>query len=178
MYILIETDAGIRLVDQHAVHEKALFLCLDPKLRDLSTGGQQPLLIPKNVELTAAETATVEPLLDELAKHGIEAEPFGPTSILVRAYPAALRRVNWQNFFADLAASGSHAKALASLHERIAHSAACHGAIKAGARLSQEEMFELVQLLYRLEHMEHCPHGRPTTLDLSWQELERRFQRS
>lgn len=177
MYLLVETDEGIRLLDQHAVHEKALFLCLDPVANKLAAGGQQRLFIATNVELSAAETAAVEPLLPELAKHGIEAEPFGPTSIMVRAYPAALKRVNWQNFFGDLAASGSHAKALAGLHERIAHSAACHGAIKAGQRLSNDEMLELVRLLYRLEHMEHCPHGRPTTLDLTWKELERRFQR-
>jgi DNA mismatch repair protein MutL len=64
-----------------------------------------------------------------------------------------------------------------ALQQRIAHAAACHGAVKAGQDLSAEEQHELVRLLYELDHMEHCPHGRPTTLDLSWQELARRFQR-
>nr|MBA3709001.1 DNA mismatch repair protein MutL [Planctomycetota bacterium] len=97
--------------------------------------------------------------------------------VLVRAHPAALKRLDWQAFFTALAASGSGAKAVGSIAERIAHSAACHGAVKAGHELGREEQLELVRLLYRLEHMEHCPHGRPTTLDLGWGELARRFQR-
>jgi len=175
MFLLIETEHGIRLVDQHALHEKALFLCLDPT--DIAAGGIQELAIPRTVELTAAELATVEPLLPALAEHGIAAEPFGPTTLLLRSHPAALRRTNWSTFFTSLAASGDRDKALGTLSERIAHSAACHGAIKAGQKLSSEEQLELVRLLYRLDHMEHCPHGRPTTLDLTWAELERRFQR-
>jgi DNA mismatch repair protein MutL len=177
MYLLIETDTGIRLVDQHALHEKALFLCLDPAVTDVGAGGRQELLVPRTVELGAAEVSTVEPLLASLAPHGIEAEVFGPTTLLVRAHPAALKRLDWPAFFTSLAASGSGAKAMGTISERIAHSAACHGAIKAGQELGAEEQLELVRLLYRLEHMEHCPHGRPTTLDLPWPELSRRFQR-
>ncbi|MBA2482231.1 MAG: DNA mismatch repair endonuclease MutL, partial [Planctomycetes bacterium] len=84
MYLLIETDTGIRLVDQHALHEKALFLCLDPAVTDVSAGGRQELLVPRAIELGAAEVAAVEPLLASLQPHGIEAEVFGPTTILVR----------------------------------------------------------------------------------------------
>ncbi len=177
MYLLIETDRGIRLVDQHALHEKALFLCLDPAATDLNAGGRQELLIPRTVELLAHEVAALEGLLPQLAPFGIIAEVFGPTAVLVRAHPAALRRLNWSAFLATLAEGGSSADAVAKLRERIAHGLACHGAVKAGQELSTAEQLELVSLLYRLEHMEHCPHGRPTTLDLPWGELERRFQR-
>jgi DNA mismatch repair protein MutL len=177
MYLLIETDQGIRLVDQHALHEKALFVGLDPATGDLARGGRQELLVPVRVELMAGEIATVAPLLPELRPFGIEAEVFGPTALLVRAYPAMLKRLNWPAFFSALAESGTGAQAAAALSTRIAYSAACHGAVKAGQELSPEEQLELVRLLYSLEHMEHCPHGRPTTLDLSWKELERRFQR-
>lgn len=177
MFLLIETDRGIRLVDQHALHEKALFLCLDPGRTDLLRAGIQPLLVPKSIELSASEVAAVAPLLPDLVQHGIEAEVFGPCALLLRAHPAALRRLNWTGFFSGLAESGSNSKAVASLRERIAHSAACHGAVKAGQELSADEQLELVRLLYELEHMEHCPHGRPTTLDLPWTELEKRFQR-
>jgi DNA mismatch repair protein MutL len=177
MYLLIETDRGIRLVDQHALHEKALFLCLDPAATDLTAGGRQELLIPRTIELLAHEVAALEGLLPQLAPFGIVAEVFGPTSVLVRAHPAALRRLNWSAFLATLAEGGSSADAVARLRERIAHGLSCHGAVKAGQELSTAEQLELVSLLYRLEHMEHCPHGRPTTLDLPWPELERRFQR-
>ena len=177
MYLLIETDRGIRLVDQHALHEKALFLCLDPAATDLTAGGRQELLIPRTIELLAHEVAALEGLLPQLAPFGIVAEVFGPTAVLVRAHPAALRRLNWAAFLANLAEGGSSADAVARLRERIAHGLSCHGAVKAGQELSTAEQLELVSLLYRLEHMEHCPHGRPTTLDLPWAELERRFQR-
>jgi DNA mismatch repair protein MutL len=177
MFLLIETDQGIRLVDQHALHEKALFLLMDPARSDFTSGGRQELLLPRPVEMLASEVACLEGLLPELRHAGIEAEVFGPTTVLLRAYPATLKRVNWAAFFGALAEGGNGAAALSRLRERIAHSAACHGAVKAGQELSREEQLELVGLLYRLEHLEHCPHGRPTTLDLSWAELGRRFQR-
>jgi DNA mismatch repair protein MutL len=63
------------------------------------------------------------------------------------------------------------------LSERIAHSAACHAAVKAGQELGHDELWELARLLLRFDGLENCPHGRPTTLDLSWDELARRFQR-
>lgn len=177
MYLLIETDLGIRLIDQHALHEKALFLCLDPARGDLNRGGRQELLVPISVELMAGEVATLGPLLPELTRFSIEAEIFGPTTVLVRAFPALLKRLNWASFFGTLAESGSSAKAVESLEERIIHRAACHGAVKAGQILSPEEQLEMARLLYRMEGLEHCPHGRPTTLDLSWKDLEKRFQR-
>jgi len=175
-YLLIETRDGIRLVDQHALHEKALFLTLDPKRQDWRQGGVQELLTPKTIELTAADVAIIEPQLAALAEHGIQAEVFGPTTLLLRAHPAALRRTDWTAFFAYLARSDA-AAALDRIDERIAHSAACHAAVKAGQALNEREQLELVRLLYTLEGTEHCPHGRPTTLDLSWGDLDRRFQR-
>ena len=177
MYLLIETDHGIRLVDQHALHEKAIFLCLDPHITDFEGSGRQELFIPKNIELSAAEVANLEPILETLQEHGIEAEVFGPTTILLRAHPLALKKVNWQSFFEDMAADGHKDQSIEKIRKRIAHSASCRRAVKAGDKLSDSEQRELVKLLYTLEHMEHCPHGRPTTLDLSWTELERRFQR-
>jgi DNA mismatch repair protein MutL len=88
-----------------------------------------------------------------------------------------LKRTNWARFFAELAANPIAASATASLSERIAHSAACHAAVKAGQELGHDELWELARLLLRFDGLENCPHGRPTTLDLSWDELARRFQR-
>jgi DNA mismatch repair protein MutL len=175
MYLLIETEQGVRLVDQHALHEKALWQALDAAVGDLVRSGVQQLAVPVVVQLTAAELGAIAPLLPELARHGIEAERFGPSSIAVRAHPAALARCNWPRFFADLASDG--AGAVDRLSERIRHSAACHAAVKAGQRLDPMQQRELVRLLYTLEGLEHCPHGRPTTLDLGWGELAKRFQR-
>jgi DNA mismatch repair protein MutL len=175
MFLLIETETGIRLVDQHALHEKALWQALDPRVGDLSTAGVQQLAVPIVVQLTAGEAGAVAPLLTALAGHGIEAERFGPSSVVIRAHPAALQRCNWARFLADLASEGG--SAVDRLSERIRHSAACHAAVKAGQRLEPRYQRELVRMLFTIEGLEHCPHGRPTTLDLTWDELAKRFQR-
>ncbi len=175
MFLLIETEQGIRMVDQHALHEKALWQALDRSVGDLAGSGVQQLAVPIVVQLTAAEIGSISPLLPALTEHGIEAERFGPSSIAIRAHPAALARCNWARFLADLAGDGT--VAVDRLSERIRHSAACHAAVKAGQRLEHPQQRELVRMLFALEGLEHCPHGRPTTLDLSWAELAKRFQR-
>lgn len=177
MYLLIETTDGIRLVDQHALHEKALLLALDPALSDLTAHGRQELLVPITVNLLAHELALIVPLLPELARVGIVSEALSLTQLVIRAHPVLLKRTNWGRFFADLAQAPTPDEAAASLSQRIAHRAACHAAVKAGQELSPEEQWELARLLERFDGLEHCPHGRPTTLDLGWDELARRFQR-
>jgi DNA mismatch repair protein MutL len=175
MFLLIETEQGIRLVDQHALHEKALWQALDASVGDLHHTGVQQLAVPIVVQLTAAELGAIIPLLADLARHGIEAERFGPSSVAIRAHPTVLARCNWARFLADLASDGT--QAVERLSERIRHSAACHAAVKAGQRLDPSQQRELVRMLFTLEGLEHCPHGRPTTLDLTWAELAKRFQR-
>jgi DNA mismatch repair protein MutL len=175
MFLLIETEQGIRLVDQHALHEKALFLTLDARRASLTADGRQELLVPRPVELTAAEVAAVKPALPALATFGIVAEVFGPSTVLIRAHPARLKRLDWARFFTEVAADAT--KAVDSVQERILHRLACHGAVKAGQRLSDEECHDLARLLIEMEGTEHCPHGRPTTLTLTWDDLARRFQR-
>lgn len=177
MYLLVETADGIRLVDQHALHEKVLLRALDPTVNDLVAHGRQELLVPLTVTLLAHELAQLVPLLPGLARVGIVAEPLSATQLVMRAHPVLLKRISWPRFFADLAQDPSPEEATATLAERIAHRAACHAAVKAGQELTSDEQWELALMLERFTGLEHCPHGRPTTLDLSWEELARRFQR-
>ncbi len=172
MFLLVETEHGIRLVDQHALHEKALFNALEGGA-DPFAGGRQELLMPLVVRLDAAEVASLRPLVNELAGLGIDLEITGATEVHVHAHPQSLRRLNWAAFLGEIATSGG----VDRLRTRLAHRAACHAAVKAGQILNADEQLELVRMLFELEHMEHCPHGRPTTLDLSWEELAKRFQR-
>ncbi len=172
MFLLIETEHGIRLVDQHALHEKALFNSLAGDA-DPFAGGRQELLVPLVVRLDAAEVAGLRPLVNELANLGIDLEVAGATEVHVHAHPQALRRLNWAAFLGEVATGGG----IDLLRTRLAHRAACHAAVKAGQILNADEQLELVRMLFEMEHMEHCPHGRPTTLDLSWEELAKRFQR-
>lgn len=182
-FLLVETEAGIRIIDQHALHEKILWLLLDPVHTDFAGSGRQELLLPQSIELSAAELAVLVPHLPRLAQVGIEAEVFGPTCLLLRAHPVLLGRIRWPHFFTELASvaaepgRGEGIDPVELLRERIGHRRACRAAVKAGDRLSVAECQELVRLLDTLEGTTHCPHGRPTTLDLSWAELERRFQR-
>ena len=98
MYVLVETEEGIRLLDQHALHEKALYLCLEGDVREFEKGGRQELLIPQTIELDASEMAAVEPHLPALAESGIEAEVFGPCQLILRAHPSSLQKISWQRF--------------------------------------------------------------------------------
>lgn len=177
MWLLIETEHGLRIVDQHALHEKALFLALDPAACGLVGSGRQELLMPLPIELSAHECALVEAQSLRLLECGVEIEPLGPTTLGLRAHPAGLGRVDWPALLRALAAEGPGDDALARLRERILHRRACRAAIKAGDHLGEAECRALVRLLYTVEGLEHCPHGRPTTLDLSWDDLARRFQR-
>jgi DNA mismatch repair protein MutL len=174
-WILVETGEGIRIIDQHALHEQALHLCLTG---GFDGGGRQELLVPETVEVTAPEMAAIEPRLPALVAAGIEIEVFGPTTLLIRGFPVALRRTDWRTLLRSmLEEEGGGVDPAAHLRRRSAHRRACHRAIKAGERLPASELRELVALLYRVEGIGHCPHGRPTTLDLTWAELARRFQR-
>ena len=151
MYLLIETDTGMRLVDQHALHEKAIFLCLDPSATDVERAGRQELLTPITVDVGAVEMAEIEPLLPRLAEFGIDAEVFVPTTVAVRAFPSPLKKTSWPRFFQGLADIGDASKAVDDLREAIAHRASCRAAVKAGQELSPAEQRELVRLLYRLK---------------------------
>ena len=175
-FLIIETWTGIRMVDQHALHEKALFLLLDEERTDFTRGGQQTLIMPQIIELGAAEVAAITPMCEALRSVGIDVEASGAANLALRAFPAMLRRCRWQQFFTDLAESG-HEQAIGRLRQTIAHRLACHAAVKANQSLTLDEQQELADLLFRMDGLEHCPHGRPTTLDLGWSELERRFQR-
>ncbi|MDW8372019.1 MAG: DNA mismatch repair endonuclease MutL [Planctomycetota bacterium] len=174
-YLVIETTQGLRIVDQHALHEKLLWLALAPGVGDLQRGGVQELVVPQRVPVSAEEAGVIDELREALAEQGIRVHRAGPTTLALDAYPAILARCDWPRFFSDLAQEGP--RALARLSECIRHRAACHAAVKAGTPLSSEEQRRLVRALYELEGLAHCPHGRPTTLDLSWEELARRFQR-
>lgn len=176
-YILIETDQGIRIIDQHALHERLIQLCLDPAAPEMFRAGRQELLIPIPIAMSAAELVAVTVHLPRLAALGIIAEPGGSGLLLLRAHPPALARIDWAGLFAALAAEEPGPDALDRLRDHLHHRRACRAAVKAGTRLTPAEMAELVRLFLSVDGAGHCPHGRPTSLDLGWGELARRFQR-
>jgi DNA mismatch repair protein MutL len=178
-YLVVETDAGLEVIDQHALHERILY----EQLRDKVLAGgleSQRLLVPEPVDLAASEAAAV---LDEralLAKLGVEVEPFGGETVLVSSYPAML--ANWRpaEVLRDLVEkllAGGRAPEPRDLLDEMLHMFACKAAVKFGDRLTPEEIDALVAQRHLAQDSHHCPHGRPTTLVFTREDLDRQFQR-
>jgi DNA mismatch repair protein MutL len=140
----------------------------------------QPLLLPAIVTLRAADCAHLLRQAVELAKLGLELEPFGGDAILVRALPAALGAPDPAPLLRDLAdelAEWDEALALESKLEAVVARLACHGSIRAGRRLSQAEMDALLRRMEATPRAATCSHGRPTFLKMSRSEIEKLFGR-
>jgi DNA mismatch repair protein MutL len=179
-YLVVESPRGIEVIDQHALHERVLF----ERLRAAVSAGRievQPLLVPEPVELGACEYELVMEQAEALAAAGLRVEPFSGTTVIVTSRPTLVGGTSAATLLAEvaarLAAAGGGAAAEAVVEE-ILHGLACRAAIKAGDRLSQAEVDALVRDRTIVESAHHCPHGRPTTLTLTTQELDRQFRRS
>ncbi|MEX0890638.1 MAG: DNA mismatch repair endonuclease MutL [Gemmatimonadota bacterium] len=179
-FILAETRTGLLIIDQHSAHERILF----QQLMDAFEGGgqgSQRLLFPLTLRLAPAEYSVVDASREILQRAGYEIEPFGGRTVIVHAAPnphpwfdaeRCLREM-----VAELAAGSDLTRAGRDQYERIAMTFACKGAIKAGQRLSPQEMGELFDRLFATDLPYHDVHGRPTVVRLSVHELERRFGR-
>ena len=175
-YIIAEGPAGLYLIDQHAAHERVLY---ERFQRDLTRAAEaaQPLLAPVVLELTPAQASLVGAYAGALAEHGFAVEPFGPRGYLLRAAPADMRREDPARAFVELLDLLTREDAPADRRGRVAASLACHAAVRAGQTLAMEEMRDLIRQLEACELPQTCPHGRPTMLHLSADELARRFSR-
>jgi DNA mismatch repair protein MutL len=170
-FILIQIRGGLVIIDQHAAHERVLFdraRASLPGTRALS----QSLLFPAAITLSPDEFERYESLGRTLDSLGFETEPFGPRSLIVRGIPAGVRNWNDGRLLQEILGEGR------SGVDGFLRSYACRAAIKAGTRLSAEEMESLADQLFATELPYTCPHGRPTMLRVGLAELERRFARS
>ncbi|MCU0594786.1 MAG: DNA mismatch repair endonuclease MutL [Desulfobacterota bacterium] len=177
-YILCETREGLLLVDQHAAHERRVFEKLK-KSYDSAALECQPFLIPPRVEFSPSETRTIVKRLGDLSQLGISLEPFGGGTFLVRSVPSLLVDVQWESFLREILPLLEEQGAVKGdqMVERLLALMACHGAIRAGQRLSREEMVSLVEQLGEAEVPTNCPHGRPVLKRLSFYEIEKMFRR-
>ncbi len=180
LYILAETATGVVLVDQHAAHERLVYERLK---RELAAGGvnRQPLLLPEVVELPAPDRARLLAAAPDLLPAGLEIEPFGAGAVLVRALPAALGAVAAAPVLRDvldaLAAGDGAAGVEARLNAVLAR-VACHGSVRAGRRLSADEMNALLRAIEATPGSGTCNHGRPTWVTLGLSDLARLFGRA
>ena len=178
-YVVCEdSDSTLVLIDQHAAHEKLGFEHLKSQY---ATGklSQQRLLIPERVDLGARELGYVVDHLDLLTKAGFEIEPFGGKTLLVKAVPGLLGAVALTPLFEQLAAELEEIGTSSSIDEaldRVFSTVACHSQVRAGDRLSPEEMASLVRDIQR-DEITHCPHGRPAIVRIGKAEIEKWFKR-
>lgn len=180
-WIFAETRDGLLIVDQHSAHERILYERL---MAAFGAGGQdsQRLLFPLTLRLTPAELSVVGELSGLLARAGYEVEGFGADAVIVHAVPNPHPWFDAERAFREMIHELTHGSELVrsarNQHERIAKTFACKSAIKAGQRLSVQEMEDLFDQLFATELPHHDVHGRPTIVRLSRGELERRFGRT
>jgi DNA mismatch repair protein MutL len=178
-YLVLETEQGMLVIDQHALHERILFEQFQRRLRE-GTLEVQRLLIPEPVELTAEQAARVLEQRAALAELGLGVEEFGGGTVLVTNYPLLLGRRSPEALLkavVDHLLSKERVPSKEVLFNDLLSLMACHSAVRAGDRLTPEEMQALVEQRHLADDTHHCPHGRPTALLFSRQELERQFRR-
>jgi DNA mismatch repair protein MutL len=178
-YIVAQTEEGIVIVDQHAAHER---LTYERMKGMLDNGGvkRQALLIPQVVKLDPVEAENLLARANELAELGLVIEPFGEGVVLVRETPAMLGEVDCGALLRDLAddiAELGSAHALKEQLEDVCSSMACHGSVRAGRRLTGEEMNALLRQMEATPFSGQCNHGRPTYVELKLSDIEKLFGR-
>ncbi|HEY7313066.1 MAG TPA: DNA mismatch repair protein MutL, partial [Gemmataceae bacterium] len=178
-YLVVETEEGMLVIDQHALHERILFEQIKRRIQSgpLET---QPLLIPEPVELTAEQAARTLEHRDALAALGLGVEDFGGGTLLLTSYPALLGRRSPQTILravVDHLVSKERAPSREVLFNDLMSLMACHAAVRAGDRLTPEQMAALVEQRRLADDTHHCPHGRPTALLFSRYDLDRQFRR-
>ena len=178
-YLVAEHENGIMVIDQHALHERVLYEQLREKISKDAIEVQR-LLVPEPVNLTPAEAAAVGEAGEELTALGIEVEPFGGDTVLVLGYPAMLGKLSPEEILRQVVEqlmAENRPPERRDLIDKMLHSMACRAAIKAGDSLSTEEVISLLRERHLCQDAHHCPHGRPSALVFTKEELDRRFKR-
>jgi len=174
-YIAAEGPDGLYLIDQHAAHERVVYDRLADR-RSGRTPEAQGLLQPVTIEFSPSEDAVLATLIDDLSKMGFSIDHFGQRTYLLRTVPAVLADSDAQAIMRDMLHELSEASRQGRF-ERLATTIACHAAVRAGHRLTQEEMRQLVRQLEECAQPRTCPHGRPTIVRFDSTQLEKLFGR-
>jgi DNA mismatch repair protein MutL len=179
-YLVLETPRGILVIDQHALHERILYEQLRRRIREGKLEVQR-LLIPEPIDLPADQAAIVLEAAPALAELGLEVGDFGGNTILLSSYPTLLARRPPHEILAavvDHLVTKDRPPTREVLLDHLLATIACKAAVKAGDRLTAEEIAHLLRLREMAEDSHHCPHGRPTSLLFSRQDLDRQFRRT
>jgi DNA mismatch repair protein MutL len=179
-FIVVQTDEGFVIIDQHALHERIIYEDLCKRIRKNKLESQK-LLMPESFDVTVSDADVLNTNAELLEKLGIELVPFGPRVMAIQAFPTLLAKVDPIDFIQDLIdLLGRKDVNLDSerLLEEVLNMAACKAAIKAGQKLTDNEIEQLLRDKANAESASRCPHGRPTTIKFTLSDLEKQFKRT
>ncbi|HTV40713.1 MAG TPA: DNA mismatch repair endonuclease MutL [Candidatus Sulfotelmatobacter sp.] len=181
LYVVLESDRGLVLLDQHAAHERILFEQMLNRLEQSEFAPTQKLLLPETIELSPRDAHFLREQLAPLTRLGVGLSEFGERTFLLDALPAFVKVADTRRFVLDLVdelkAAGREVN-LARLGEHTVAKTVCRHAVKANDPLAGPELENLVADLRRCAMPYTCPHGRPTLIEMSYRELERKFGRA
>ncbi len=179
LYVVLESDRGLVLMDQHAAHERILFEQMLTRL-EKGNAASQKLLLPETVELSAKEAHFLREQLPTLTRLGVGLNEFGDRTFLLDALPPFVKVKDARRFILDLVdelkAAGQEVNTL-RLGEHTIAKTVCRHAVKANDPLSGAELENLVADLRQCAMPYTCPHGRPTLIEMNYRELEKKFGR-
>ncbi|MEK6951365.1 MAG: DNA mismatch repair endonuclease MutL [Nanoarchaeota archaeon] len=176
-FFIAETEAGVVFIDQHAAHERVLYERFMRQLLN-KKNAVQTLLQPDIIEFTAAEMIMLHQFKGVLEQLGFTLEPFGSNTLKITTIPSVLGRIQPKEIIYDIMAGLKEAKVkLSEFQETIITRMACRAAVMAGEELTIPQMEAILQQLAETELPYTCPHGRPTIIKTTADELERKFRR-
>jgi DNA mismatch repair protein MutL len=178
-YILAESGEGLLLIDQHAAHERIVYEALKKKLNASAPTGQA-LLVPETLELNHRESDILLGLIPHLSSLGIDVEPFGGTTFIIKSVPSIISQKAMAPILAEIIETSLMDKNEFSKDRWLDECLilmACHKAVRANLRMNAMEMENLLKDLEKCDNPLHCPHGRPIRVTLSKNDLEKLFKR-
>lgn len=181
LYVVLESDRGLVLLDQHAAHERILFEKMLRRMEESAQAPSQRLLLPETLEVSVRDAEFVRRHLEILNRLGVSLREFGERTFLLDSLPPFIRATDPRRFTLDLVdalkAAGTGINTL-RLGEEMVAKTVCRHAVKANDPLRGPELEKLVEDLRTCDMPYTCPHGRPTLIEMGWRELERRFGRA
>ncbi|HMP82921.1 MAG TPA: DNA mismatch repair endonuclease MutL [Verrucomicrobiota bacterium] len=181
LYVVLESDRGLVLLDQHAAHERILFEQMVQRLEQKETAPSQKLLLPETIELSVRDAQFLREQLSDLTRLGVGLNEFGERTFLLDALPPFVKVSDARKFVIDLVDElKSAGKEINSsrLGEHTVAKTVCRHAVKANDPLAGRELENLVEDLRRCSMPYTCPHGRPTLIEMNYRELEKKFGRT
>jgi DNA mismatch repair protein MutL len=179
LYIVCESVGGLVLIDQHAAHERILFEQLKQRGQDRPSAAQK-LLVPETLELNFREAEILGQMLSDLKNLGLDIEPFGKNTFIVKAVPALLSGRDLRPMIYEIVektAAVGYSAGLEDTLDQCRMVMACHAAMRANQQLSDTQIEELLHQLDQCENPAHCPHGRPSWIRWDLMTLEKLFKR-